>query len=192
MIPMSDVRISESPNPSRCPVCATGFTATPGATCPACGRVFVSLPSREYDSCRKVERFRLDGPGWIIAGGVSIIAIFYLSQVVPGVSYFLSLSVIPAFIRWARLVHRRAPDASLSVSGTFIAALGACILMGVAAGAAGFATCSAIIALRGITGGIYDLAFVVGGITTLFVFVTLFIMCWPHEVPASSRDPGED
>ena len=28
---MSDDRVSESTNPPRCPVCATGFTGTPGA-----------------------------------------------------------------------------------------------------------------------------------------------------------------
>lgn len=40
---MSDEHISETQNAPRCPVCATGFTATPGAACPAC-RLVLAVP----------------------------------------------------------------------------------------------------------------------------------------------------
>src|SRR4051812_20956558 len=96
---MSDDRITESPNPPRCPVCATGFTASPGASCPACGRVFAPPPPREYDLQHKTERFRLDGPGWIGVGILLFFGVCCLAVVAPGVLIPVVILTLPAMIR---------------------------------------------------------------------------------------------
>ena len=187
---MSDDRISESPNPPRCPVCATGFTATPGASCPACGRVFAPLPAPQYDLRRKSERFRLDGRGWTTVGGILVLGVLLVATQAPGILIPLVILVLPAIIRTARLDEKRPNNRTFSISATFLAALGVSILMGVAAGAACYAVCWATVANGGF--GNIGPGIILGGITALAVFAALFAVFWPRADTSAYHDPGED
>ena len=190
---MSDDRISPTPrNPPRCRVCTSGFTDTPGASCPACGRVFAPLPMPpgESDFRQKPERFRFDGPGWVIAGLVLLCGVFVLASQAPGVLILLLILVLPAALRTSRLDEKRPPNRAFSILASFIAALGVSILMGVAAGAASFAVCNAIARGNGI--GMLAEAFAAGGITAIVVFVSLFVAFLPRRDTSSKHDHGED
>lgn len=192
---MSDDHISESPTPPRCPVCASGFTLSPGAACPACGRVGapVAVPPRTFDLRHKAERFRLDGSGWVCAGVLLLLLASGLAFLSPGVLYFLGFLLIPALIRAGRLANGRFGDPAFSMAATFLAALGVSILMGVTAVAACFAVCLSVVdSGKGFFWTTGDRALVSGAITGVVVFVALFIAFWPRDRNSSRHDHGED
>ena len=187
---MSDDRISESPTPPRCPVCATGFTTSPGTSCPTCGRVFAPIsPVATLPS--KTERFRLDGPVWILIGVVLTVGIFYIAIEIPGILIPLGILTIPAIIRTVRLSRGQTYDPALMILGPFVAALGVSILIGVAAAAALYTVCLATVSfgteLSRIGAGL-----ALGLITALIVFVKLSIASWPRVDTSSKRTPSDD
>ena len=193
---MSDDRISESPDPPRCPVCATGFTATPGASCPACGRSLAPRPTpSDYDFRLRTERRRLDGLAWIVVGVVLSCCGLLLAIVfqAPGVLVPLGVLLVTALVRTARLARGREKEAGGSLFALFLAALGVSLLTGIAAGAACFAVCLAIIATDN-GGGLSILgpAFTWGGVTALVVFIGLSVALWPRADLSPRHDHGED
>ena len=189
---MSDDRISECPQPPRCPVCATGFTTTPGASCPACGRAFAPPTAHMPDFRLRPERFRFDGPACVIVGFILVCAVFLLALGAPGLLIPLAILVVPALIRTARLSREKENDAEFAVFAIFMASLGVSILMGVAAGAACFVVCAATISIGGGGLGMLDTGFVAGGVTAFIVFLGLFVAFWPRADTSSRYDHGED
>ena len=189
---MSDDRISESPNPPRCPVCATGFASSPGASCPACGHVFASLSVSPLDSDfrLKTERFRFDGPRWEYFGYLLVIVVFFLAVLAPGLYCVLGILLLPALIRMARLSRGREYEPARMLSA-FVAAMGVSILMAVVAGTAGVGVL--IVTFNSGPGfSMVYRAVILGWVTTLVVFTALFVAFWPRADTSSKYDPGED
>jgi hypothetical protein len=189
---MSDERTTPTPNLPRCPICATGYSASPGANCPACGRAVDPLPAPpEYDFRLRTERRRLDGPVWMALGVIVLSGGLLLSLGAPGLLIPLAMLVVPALVRTSRLSRGRENAPGSALLGMFLAALGVSLLTGLAAGAACFVVCLAAIFVGGNNMSALAPAFIAGGVTALVVFVWLFVALWPRADPAE-RDPGED
>jgi hypothetical protein len=189
---MNDESITESPKSPACPVCATGFTATPGATCPACGRTFAPMPTPlAYDFRLPTERRRLDGPAWVVAGVVLLGGGLLLTPVAPGLLLPLALLLLPAHVRAVRLARGTVGRPNLVVRDTFLAALGVTLVTALAACVAGFTICVGTIGAGGGGLGMIGPGFIAGGVAAIVVFAGLFAALWPRADPAERR-PDED
>ena len=190
---MSEDRISDSPNPPRCPVCATGFTSTPGASCPACGRVFAPRPEPSYepDFRLKAERFRFDDPSWIVIGVVFVSCVFLLSWYAPGILIPLGILLVPALIRTVRLRRGRADGSSSPLFASLLASLGVTLVIAVAASIACLAVCAAVFS-TGSGFRMLDTGLIAGGFAALVVFVWLFVYFWPRPAAPPTHESEED
>jgi hypothetical protein len=191
---MSDDRISPTPNAPRCPVCATGFTDTPGAKCPACGKVLgpLPVPSTKHDFRLRAERFRLDGPGWVVLGIVLLCGALLLALMAPGFLGPLGILLVFALIRMGRLADRRERDPAYSLFAAFVAAFGVSLLMGVAAWVVYGGVFTATFLISGRKMIVVYPGLVGAGITAVVVFLGLFVAFWPRGDTSSKHDRGED
>ena len=195
---MSDDRISESQNPPRCPVCATGFTTTPGASCPACGRVFVSQNSMPVPDVRlrpPDDRFGLPRPAGVVLGILAVVTIGCFAYSAPGLLIPIAILFIPAVIRTIRIAAM--PDShqarsSLSfLFGAFLVSFFIATLAGIASAAAFGVVCFAI----AVTGPGWDgvgPGLIAGSFVGLGVFLLIFYKLWPRESDDDKRQRSPD
>ena len=200
---MSDDCISESPITPRCPVCATGFTATPGANCPACGRTFAPSDPRAMPDLRRpsldTKSIRLQKPVLIWMAVVLLVGtgIAWIVYDAPGLGIFVAIPLVPALIRTIRLATlTRTDDPKAGPSfllWSLLASFSVTVLAAIAGGVAAGAICAA--------GAVTDnllvivIACFVGNIVGVGVFLYLFYKLWPRAATDHgkrlSRDPDE-
>ena len=185
---MSDDRISESQNPPRCPVCATGFTSTPGAKCPACGRDIVPPNTRTVPDVRLHSsddwHSGLPRPASAVLGILAVVTIGFLAYMTPGLLIPIAILFIPAVIRTIRLAAMPASHqarSSLSfLFGAFLVSFFIATLAGIASAAAFGVVCFAI----AVTGPGWDgvgPGLIAGSFVGLGVFLLIFYKLWPRE-----------
>lgn len=184
---MSDDRISPTPIPPPCPVCATGFTATPGTACPACGRTAL------HSTSVHVPDFRLpptgngasgyDNPVHIFLGILFAVIVGLFAIAAPGVLIPVAVFLGFAGIRTARLMSMAKVHEAKSTWGYLFSALlasfGIAVLLGAASAVAFAVVCTTIGVLTDFAG--IEMGLIVGGLVALVGFLVLFIRFWPRE-----------
>ena len=207
---MSDERISPTPTHPNCPVCASGFTGTPGASCPACGRTFTP-PAMSAVPDVRWDRSGGGSSPWIpIAYAMAIVGLPLLLIVVvlpifgggfdafvalltsPGLYIVAAILLFPVIIRTIRIATR--PEASGAGAGHLFRALfasfGAAALAGLASAIAFGIVCFAVAVGDGNFTNV-DAGFIVGGAAGLAVFVLIFVLLWPRQKPGPLPPPRD-
>ena len=185
---MSDDRISDSPNALHCPVCATGFTTTPGASCPACGRAFSSQSAFSFPDLRRhslnAKSYRLQGLGMVAVGIVSLVgvaAIVCLVDDVLGILILSGIILLPAAVRTIRLGMIPQTHATHSrlyyILWSLLASAG---VSGLAGLASVVAFCCVCIGFEGHNLLLSMIGLALGSSVGVAVFFTIFIKLWPR------------
>ena len=182
---MSDERISPTPNPPRCPVCATGFTGTPGVSCPACRVPIAPADQPPIPNFRLPFENRLlgyDKPVYFGLGILFLLSVASFAYSVPGILIPFAVLLVPAVLRTIRLTNRPAVYETQSTWGQLIGAIissfGVAALAGMASTVAFSCLC---IGFEGHNFWTSMVGAVVGSLGGLIVFLVIFIKLWPRD-----------
>ena len=203
---MSDDRITDSPTPPRCPICATGFTFTPGAKCPACGRTFSHHNPRPADVRRPLAWTLPALLGWMacILVGISLLIAIYGVTVgfhvnvakwvpLPGLILLAALFLVPVFIRTLRLTSQGGIAGRDYFFGALISSLGVATLAGVASVITFGIVCFAVSTDNdGVNFQKTVLGVLIGAAAGFVVFLLLFLRLWPRRRPGQSSPPDPE
>lgn len=195
---MSDERTSPTPTQPPCPVCATGFTGTPGGSCPACGRTFAppavaQAPDIRRDASGKWLVYALAIGGLISALGLAYLATLGASVaglaeflISPGVYVIALLCSIPVLLQTIRETHRPGSDTTRAghLMRTAFASCGVAALAGLAAVIAFVIVCIAVANASPENKVFYDttpLSLGVGGAVGVALFLLIFFRFAPRR-----------